>query len=196
MKRFTIAGLFVLGSLTPWMAWADPPCGNSPGLLQRLFHKPVPMPAPLGTYANGWYDAQAVAAEADQFVLYRQEWYQDGSKPGPYGAYHLQRIIQRLPGVPFQVVIEVDLRDEKINIARQTFVVNQLLAASIADAQARVIVGYPRAEGLYGDEAARIFLQRYSGGQGGAGGASGGSILGGGGLGIGGTAAMGGLRGN
>ena len=148
------------------------------------------------SYANGWYDAQAVAAEADQFVLYRQEWYQDGSKPGPYGAYHLQRIIQRLPGVPFQVVIEVDLRDEKINIARQTFVVNQLLAASIADAQARVIVGYPRAEGLYGDEAARIFLQRYSGGQGGAGGASGGSILGGGGLGIGGTAAMGGLRGN
>ena len=194
MKRIVCAGLLVLGSLPLSTVLADPPCGSAPGLISRHFHKPVPMPAPLGTYMNGWRDAQAIAAEADQFVIYRQEWYQDGIKPGPYGGYHLERIKQRLPSVPFQVIIEVDLRDEKINIARQSYVVNQLLAVGIADAQARVIIGYPRAEGLYGDEAARIFLQRYSGGQGGTVGTSSGASSGGG-LGIGGGSAMGGFRG-
>jgi hypothetical protein len=195
MKRIVCAGLLVLSALPHSTVSADPPCGSTPGLIPRLFHKPVPMPAPLGTYVNGWYEAQAVAAEADQFVIYRQEWYLDGIKPGPYGGYHLQRIGQRLPSVPFQVIIEVDLRDEKINVLRQTYVVNQLLAAGVKDAQARVVIGYPRAEGLYGDEGARIFLQRYSGSQGGVGGTTGGSSLGGGGLGIGGGGAMGGSRG-
>src|SRR5258708_4371393 len=81
MKRIVCAGMLVLGSLTLSTASADPPCGSTPGLIPRLFHKPVPMPAPLGTYMNGWRDAQAIAAEADQFVIYRQEWYQDGIKP-------------------------------------------------------------------------------------------------------------------
>jgi hypothetical protein len=168
-------------------AWADPPC--------RPFGYRSPlMPAPWGTHANGWFDAQAVAAEADQFVIYRQEWLADGTTLGPYGSYHLQRIIQRLRGVPFPVVIEVDQRGDKINLARQAFIVNQLLAAGIPDAQARVVVGYPRAEGLFGDEAARIFLQTYSGSRGGAGGVGSGGTSGGG-LGMPSSGFMGGFRG-
>ncbi len=141
------------------------------------------MPAPLGSYVNGWYTAQATAAAADQFVIYRHEWFEDGVTLGPYGRYHLQRIIEHLPGVPFQVVIQVDEVRDKINQARQAFIVNRLLAAGIADAPARVIIGYPRAEGLFGDPAAQIFLQTYSGSRGGAGlsgyGGFGGSSFGG-----------------
>jgi hypothetical protein len=196
MKRAFCASLLMLGNLTAAPVWADPPCQSS-GFFGGFSSRPVPMPAPLGTYVNGWHEAQVVGAQADQFVIYRQEWFQDGTKPGPYGSYHLQRITQRLASVPFQVIIEVDLRDEKINLARKTFVVSQLLAAGIADAQTRVVVGYPRAEGLYGDEAGRIFLLRYSGSQtgvGGAGGYGGGSSFGSG-IGIPGGGLMGGFRG-
>lgn len=165
MKRFVVAVLFS-HCLMISAAWADPPC--------RFFQRrSVPMPAPLGTYLNGWNDAQAAAAEADQFVIYRQEWYLDGVKLGPYGSYHLQRITKRLPYVPFQVIIEPDLHNDKVNQARKLLVVNELLAAGIMDAQTRVVVAYPRAEGLYGEEAVRIYLQRFSGNRGGSSGSSG-----------------------
>ncbi len=48
-------------------------------------------------------------------------------------------------------------------------IINELLAQGIADAHQRVIVGYPKAEGLYGDEAARIFTQQFQGSVGGGG---------------------------
>jgi len=171
-------------------AWADPPC--------RIFgRKSVLMPAPFGTHVNGWFDAQAASAEADQFVIYPQEWFRDGTTLGPYGSYHLQRITQRLPGVPFQVIIQPNLHDAKINQARQTFIINHLLAAGINDAQARVAVAFPRAEGLRGDEATRIYQQHLlgnSGGQQGGNAGSGGGSSGGV-LGLPGGGAMGGSRG-
>ena len=187
MKRNIVAALWLV-FLTASFASAQPACGS-------YARKPVRKPAPLGSYLYGWRDAQAIAAEADQFVIYRQEWYLDGTKPGPYGSYHLQRIVERLPSVPFPVIIEVDMRDEKINLARKTFVVNQLLAAGITDAPARVIVGYPRAEGLFGDEAARIFLQRFGAGQTGGTMGTGGGAYGGAGFGVPGGGLMGGFRG-
>src|SRR5437588_340366 len=77
-----------------------------------------------------------------------------------------------------------DLRFFRIPSRRRLSIVNQLLAHGIADAQQRVIVGYPQAEGLYGDEAARIFTQHYlgTGGAGGFGGYGGASSGFGGGL--------------
>src|SRR5882724_11065017 len=105
MKRCLGAGLLIIGGwtasqlLTPTRAWADPPCGY-------YGKKPVVMPAPLGTYMMGWAEAQAAAAEADKFVIYRNEWFLDGTTPGPYGGVHLQCIIERLQSVPFPVVIE------------------------------------------------------------------------------------------
>jgi hypothetical protein len=189
--------VIVAATLTP--ASANPPH-------RSLGWGGVPMPAlPLGSYVNDWYAAQATAAAADQFVIYRHEWFEDGVTLGPYGNYHLQRIIEHLPGVPFQVVIQVDEVRDKINQARKTTIVNRLLAAGIADAAARVIIGYPRAEGLFGDPAAQIFFQTYSGSRGGGGlsgyggsGGFGGSPFGGssfGGSSFGGRSFGGGLRG-
>jgi hypothetical protein len=138
------------------------------------------MPAPLGTYVNGWNGAMAAAASEDQFVIYTQEWFSDGIHLGPYGRYHLQRIIKSLSSGPSPVVIQ-PCQDESLDRARQTFIVNQLLAAGIRDATERVIIAYPRAEGLYGDQAARIFLIYNSGGRGTTGGNVGGGGYGGGG---------------
>src|SRR5258708_2562491 len=104
MKRIICASLLVLSSLPDSTVSADPPCGSTPGLIPRFFHKPVPMPAPLGTYMNGWRDAQAIAAEADQFVIYRQEWYLDGVKPGPYGGCQPAPIKQRPSRPPLPVL--------------------------------------------------------------------------------------------
>jgi hypothetical protein len=176
------AGVILLISRT----WADPSsrCSTYP-------RGPVP-PVPLGTYVNEWHSAQAAAADADHFVIYRHEWYQNGKTLGPYGHYHLQQITKRLTTgpVPFPVVIQLDLHDRDLNLARKAEIVNALLAAGVADAPTRVILGFPEAEGLYGEAAPRIFLQQIQppragfGSLGGAGGTTGfgtgGMFLGGG----------------
>jgi hypothetical protein len=60
--------------------------------------------------------------------------------------------------VPFAVVIQPDC-DEVLNAARQHYVIEYLLQCGIADAAARVVVGLPEAEGLFGDEAPGIAAQ-------------------------------------
>src|SRR5262249_33836290 len=47
------------------------------------------MPMPAGHYLRLWNEAMATRAEADDFVIYKHEWYMGGVVPGPYGVYHL-----------------------------------------------------------------------------------------------------------
>jgi hypothetical protein len=77
---------------------------------------------------------------------------------GQSGVSHLRQVIQRLPHEPYPVVIEPH-EDETLNIARRKFIVDALLSHGIADADHRVIVETPIAEGLRGDEAERIYYQ-------------------------------------
>ena len=88
-----------------------------PGLLAGCCHSPwcvdncstIPpgaLPAPPGTYINRFRDVQAAKAEADDFTVYKHEWYMNGKELGPYGRWHLNEMLKRLPGVPFPVVIE------------------------------------------------------------------------------------------
>ncbi len=135
-----------------------------------------------GHAVRQWQAAQAEAADIDHFVIYRHEWLQGGTTLGPYGRYHLQEINKRLRHVPYPVLIQVD-PDEHLNVARRLGVVSFLLEQGVSDAEQRVVVGFPQAEGLYADEAARIFLQGYQGsgaggfgGLGGTGGVTGGSL--------------------
>jgi hypothetical protein len=170
-------------------AWADP-WGSGP----THFRAGV-LPAPLGSYVDDWHSAQAAAADVDRFVVYRHEWFQGGKTLGPYGRHHVQQIARRLltSGAPFPVVIQPDLQDEKLNAARQTEIVNLLLAAGIPDALDRVILAFPQAEGLYGDAAPRIFLQQIQGGRTGFGGLGGAGGVGTGGAGTGGLPSGGGM---
>lgn len=140
-----------------------------------------PGPPPLGTYVNGWASAQAAKAEADDFVIYGYEWYQQGATPGPWGSAHLKRIAKRLPNEPFPVVIESCETDPAINVARRDYVVRFLHEAGIGDAELRVVVGGADNGHLYGDEIEPIyqqFIQRNNNNNG-YGGALGGGFRGG-----------------
>ncbi len=124
---------------------------------------PGAMPAPVGTNVNRIVDAQAARAEADDFVIYHHEWYLGGVTLGPYGQYHVQQIAQRLPTVPFNVTIQAT-PDQQLNETRRKVVVSALTAAGLTDVDIRVAVGYPEAEGLYGEEAERAYQFMQQGG--------------------------------
>jgi hypothetical protein len=163
-------------------------------------HRPIVMPTPLGTSVRAWETVMRANAEADDFVIYLSEW-SHGAQLGPYGTYHLEQIVHRLPRVPFPVLIQSGEHPPLDQLRRLT-IVTLLHSHGMVDAEARVVIGRPRAEGLYGDEGPRVFLRLLTGGSGGQGGGGqggggqggigiGGS--GGGGLGVGGG--MGGLGG-
>lgn len=114
------------------------------------------IPPPPGTHIRGWQEVHAQEAEADDFVIYKHEWLHDGVKLGPYGSYHLREIIKRVSHVPFPVIVQADVRTE-LNEARRREIVNLLTKYGIADAAQRVRVDYSAAEGLYGEEAERIY---------------------------------------
>src|SRR5262245_4852589 len=147
-------------------------------------------PAPLGTYVNKFIEIQTGIAEADDFVLYKHMWYRAGTELGPLGRYQLDLITRRLPNVPFPVVIETS-KNDNLDQQRREIIASLLAARGFTD-PSRVIVAYPQAEGLYGDEAPIIYNRLVfggllGGGLGGQGGITGGQLGGGfGGLGGGG----------
>ena len=143
------------------------------------------IPPCTGTHTKEIMRTQAEIAEADDFTMYEHEWLYDPithsgtAKPGPYGMYHLGEMVKRLPEVPFPVLIQVSL-DDKLNEDRRVMVVQYLTANGIAEAERRVCLGFPAAEGLFGDEACGIyyrgFINPYQSGFGGYGGYRGGLI--------------------
>src|SRR5262245_49081957 len=66
------------------------------------------IPPQPGSYVNRFIAIQAGKAEADDFVIYKHEWLNNGIRLGPYGGYHLAQIVKRLNEVPFPVLIQVD----------------------------------------------------------------------------------------
>jgi hypothetical protein len=155
--RLRYAAAFGLFSAS-WACFS--PAADAQLFKGRLFgrdRQPAPIiPAPLGASVRTWQDAQATLAAQDQFVIYLHEWF-TANELGPYGRFHLQRIAEQLSGVPFPVVIQPDLYDAKLNEARRTRVIADLSAKGITDAAQRVVIGMPLAEGLFGDEAPRVY---------------------------------------
>jgi hypothetical protein len=141
-------------------------------------------PAPPGTYVNKFIEIQSGIAEQDDFVLYKHMWYKAGTELGPLGRYQLDLISRRLATVPFPVVIETS-KNDSIDEQRRDIIVSLLAARGFND-PSRVIVAYPIAEGLFGDEAPRLYARLLFGGGGGAGGFGGRGGFGGGGFGGGG----------
>jgi hypothetical protein len=117
------------------------------------------IPQPYGWFVHQWQNAHAAKAEADDFVIYKHEWFKGGTQLGPYGCYHLQQICKRLPSVPFPILREAETMDPTRNEIRRSIIVNALAQAGYADPGARVLIGLPEAGGLYGDKGPRIFQQ-------------------------------------
>jgi hypothetical protein len=142
---------------------------------------PGAIPAPVGTYVRQWEARERAKAAMDRFVIYGNEWYMGGLELGPYGRCHLDQIASHLSCVPYPVVVQPDV-NPACTEARRQLVVHYLALHGIPDADQRVVIAFPLAEGLYGEEAPRVYYGMLSG-QLGAGGAYGGSGFGLGGLG-------------
>lgn len=125
----------------------------------KLYHGPEQcprlvqgsLPDPNGAFVRRFQTVQSVNAEMTDFVFFRHEWYLNGIELGPYGKYHLDQIIKRLHDVPFPVLIQIDVDVEK-NQKRRERIVEALALAGHADADQRVILGFPAAEGMFGEE--------------------------------------------
>ena len=152
-------------------------CGHchKPSLTDKIDNcavvEPGSFPEPSGVFVREHQWRQTQKAELDDFV-YQHEWYMDGKELGPYGSRHLDRIIRRLPFVQFPVLIDVG-DDPALNKARYEFLVTAIAQAGIPAPETRVYIGKAQAEGLFGDEAPRIYYQLVSpqnGGNGGFGG--------------------------
>jgi len=145
----------------------------TPGHGGDLFHDPCAdvvkgsMPQPLGTFAREFMYRQSAKAEADDFVIYLYEWsFEDPAQLGPFGRRHLVTIAKRMPEAPFNVLIESSA-DPRLDETRQANLVNLLAqAGGVHDPAGRVRVGFPSAEGLYGDEAEAIYSNLINGGAG------------------------------
>lgn len=163
---------------------------------------PGAVPPPAGTHVRSLQDLQIAHAEEQDFIIYEHHWYQGGTILGPDGRRHVAEIADRLPFVPFPVLIEPDTPNfnaypdpetayamaAQRDVERRQLVVNALLAAGIVDAEQRVLIAATRPEGLNGNLAPFIFRQlvRPIGGAGAVGGVGfGGVASGGGGLGAG-----------
>jgi hypothetical protein len=129
------------------------------------------IPKPIGTYTNELINRQVAKGERDDFVFYYNEWVDGTSTLGPFGGEHLDKVIMRLRTVPFAVIIQPEPDKPLLNAERQKALVDALIDAGYPDAPQRVFVGRPPAEGMFGEEAERIYPQLIRGGLAGVGGA-------------------------
>jgi hypothetical protein len=117
---------------------------------------PGAQPVLAGTYIDNFIRIQEGKAEQDDFVIYRHMWFKGGNELGPLGRYQLDLITKRLEKDPFPIVIETS-KNDAVDEARREVIVTQLAARGFTD-PTRVIVAFPIAEGLYGDEAPIIYI--------------------------------------
>ena len=153
-----------------------------------------------GTHVSNIFAGQYARGQAEKFVIYKHEWYQGGTQPGPAARKHWAAIFEKLCIVPGPIIVqpiepeEVDggshAESAKLNEERRRRVVEYLASRGDPDADRRVILGYPTAEGLYGIPA-NLLGTRYLFSQSGIGAFGGGGGFGGGGFG-GGMGGMGG----
>jgi hypothetical protein len=157
-------------------------------------------PQPIGTSSRRHFARQEQYAEDSDFVVYQHEWFNGGLSLGPGGRRHVRQLVQRMDHEQFVVVVEPvepDLplhRDVDVAVAeagktdagRRGALVKLLESSGVTDADSRVVIGWPRGEGLRGDEAPRVFRRLNSGVRGGGAFGGGGGGMGGGGMGGGG----------
>lgn len=122
------------------------------------------IPPKVGTYTNEWLNRQAGSAEADDFVVYYNEWVDGQAVLGPFGGEHLDRMIMRLPEVPYKVVLQPEPNYPILTGLRHKALVDALTDAGIPEAAKRVVVARSAAEGLFGEEAERIYPKLLMGG--------------------------------
>lgn len=176
-------------------------CSGKAGKRQADIGKAA-VPAPPGTYVNGWNDAMICSARRHDFVISRHEWFSGGDQLGPEGRQHVAKLAEVLPRVPDHVIIEAEptelrsnesidealARTAGLNEQRRQDVVQALTDQGVPDAELRVSLAPIDRVGVRGIEAPQVYNQIFMGGfgqgnRGGNGFGGGGGRFGGGGIG-------------
>lgn len=135
-----------------WNHFRDP-CATIP---------PGAVPAPVGSAVRTWDGLMIDRAADDQFVIYQHEWYLGSGFLGPYGCTHVKRIAALLPRQPAVVILQ-PAPSPDLNESRRMLLVRLLQREGVVDAEQRVVVTFPTAEGMSGGEAARAYDRGHGG---------------------------------
>jgi hypothetical protein len=129
----------------------------------HLFWKPALPVAPLGTYVNTAFQLETDLAKAERLVLYQEDWVQGTPQLKDVSLYHLAEIADwlrngRQPHSSYPVRVEptgIRALDE----ARRHVAVRMLAERGVGDAEARVIIAPPWAEGLRYEQIERAWIR-------------------------------------
>src|SRR5215471_9857193 len=100
MKKKSRGTLWLTAVLTAALSG----CYGGKGVDNCASIEPGAMPQPPDYTVHRILETQAAKAEADDFVVYKHEFFDDGAELGPYGQYHVRLIANRLNQVPFPVL--------------------------------------------------------------------------------------------
>lgn len=151
-KKLEERGGWVLGAGFLLTGWLSGCCPGDTWCVDKCATIPCgAIPAPNGSHVREFQLRQTCRAAEDDFVIYLREWYHGESDLGPYGKYHLSKIAKRLPAETYHVVIE-PTADLHLNEQRKEQLIAYLKETGIGDADQRVVVGLPIAEGMSGEE--------------------------------------------
>ena len=161
----------------------------------RIPHAAIP--AALGTAVHGWESAMICESQVQQQVLPRHAWYAAGAIPGPEGRRRIEQLSEQMRDSTGLLVMEAEpvqpeydeeleeamQRTDDLNSRRRAWVVGQLAACGVVNAEQRVVFSSERPVGIRGIEAPRVYNTLAGGGMGQGGGGGGGGMRQGGGMG-------------
>jgi hypothetical protein len=122
----------------------------------------------FGSFVRRIEAVQANKADLSHFVVFLDEWYEGGVKLGPYGQDHLNHVAQRLheidahtpPNKRIPVIVQPQI-DDSLNQARREVVARGLLSRGVMDADIRVVIAHPQAEGLRYEDILRVYAHSH-----------------------------------
>ncbi len=127
---------------------------------------PGALPAQNGSSVRAYHKVQKENADLDKYVVYQNEWYMNGTELGPYGLNHVFLTAKRLCAVNVPVIVQAS-PDGQLNEIRRLKIVEHLVRLGVpGNVDGRVVIGFPEALDLDGNEAPRIYSQMLTPSQG------------------------------
>ena len=94
-------------------------CSTPPPTHEQLLGPAYDRPFPLGQVSDAFWESQQTNAEASDFIFYDHEFEGESENLTPGGRDHLLQVGLRLKQVPFPIVIEQSVGNQKPELDRQ-----------------------------------------------------------------------------
>lgn len=110
----------------------------------------VPDTVPLGSISRAHWHTQETNGEANDFVIYRNEFVDNTSALSTYGRDHIAEIAARMSYSPFPVLVQRSWNnaDPELDAIRRQLVVRVLTDLGNTDADQRTVVSQPYTNGI------------------------------------------------